>query len=98
MDFLRSALFHALHGESAVRNAKLRALRLLYDNLDIPDPDASGDDLSTTPVFDEKEVLERCDHSLDDYLSDAHKDFHAALLEVAQSLQKQEQEQQAAAQ
>ncbi len=90
MDFLRSALFHALHGESAVRNAKLRALGLLYDNVNVPDPDASGDDLSTTPVFDEKEVLERCDHSLDDYLSEAEKDFHVALLEVTEALQKKE--------
>lgn len=83
INFLRSALFHALHGESAVRNAKLRALRAVYDNVDTPDLDASGDDLSTTPVFDEKELLERCDLSLDDYLSEAEKDFHVSLLAQA---------------
>lgn len=72
-DFMLSALFHALLGDSATRINKLKALRKLYDTVEIPDGADDG------PVFSEKEVLARVDHSLGDYLKEAEEDLHLAL-------------------
>jgi len=81
-DFMLSALFHALHGDSATRVNKLKALRKLYDTVEIPDGEGNED----PPVFSEKEVLAQVDHSLGDYLREAEGELQEALQEVHQAM------------
>lgn len=89
MKFLRSALFHALRGERATYNAKLRALMAMYeprDNDNADNNDNNDNEVSSvTPVVDEKEVLERTSHSLRRYLQQAKKEFAQALQEAVTS-------------
>lgn len=77
-----SALFHALHGDSATRVNKMKALRKLYDSVEIPDGEGDVD----PPVFSEKEVLAQVDHSLGDYLKEAEEELQEALQEVHQAV------------
>lgn len=89
-NFLHSALFHALHGESATRNTKLK---LLDDLCRLRDGDTSGDgsgaeDTSMTPVVDEGELLEMAEYSLRDYVPQAEAEFQKALRDLAQVVDK----------
>lgn len=81
-DFMLSALFHALHGDSATRVNKLKALRKLYDTVEVPDGDDDGDE----PLFSEQQVLAQVDHSLIDYLKEAEEDLQDALRELPQGV------------
>lgn len=107
MEFLCCALFHALHGQRATRNAKLKALEVYYSDFTLPrstsknnnhnndsadeaeedsENDGGGNEnevSSTTPVCDEKELAERVDYSLVDYLTEAEEDLREALKTVS---------------
>ena len=78
--FLSSALFHALHKESAIRNMRLKLLEercaeagKTYEQLE---------ELSMTPVVDEAEVLQHADYSLSAYIPEAEAVLQQALKDV----------------
>jgi hypothetical protein len=79
-DFLHSTLFHALNGESVLRNLRFKYLEEVCS--------AAGrsteelEDLSMTPVVGEAELLQSADFSLAGYVEEARGALEQALRDV----------------
>lgn len=79
--FLSCALFHALLGESAIRNTKLKFLEDLCRS---PLDGSSAENASMIPVVDTGELLESAEYSLCEYVREAEAVFHKELRSLAE--------------
>jgi hypothetical protein len=79
-NFLRCALFDALVGESSIRNLRLRYLEELCARAGSNTEDLEN--LSTTPVVDDSELLQGADFDLSGRVGEARVALRKALREA----------------